>query len=168
MSGSQSGTLLHHELSKQIIGAFYEVYNLLVRGLLEGCYQNALYIELCERGLPVEREVPFDVRYKGRVIGEYRVDLLVERKVIVECKTADTLKGYDESQLLHYPRATGTELGMLMYFGSKPLFRRFVHTNGPAAPPEVDEGDTANSGRLTPTPRESAGQTASFRPAFRC
>ena len=168
MSGSQSGKLLHHELSNQIIGAFYEVYNLLVRGLLEGCYQNALYIELCERGLSVEREVPFNVRYKGRIIGEYRVDLLVDRKVIVECKTADTLKVYDESQILHYLKATDTELGMLMYFGSKPLFRRFVHTNGSGAPPDVDEGNTADAVILTPTPRESTARTASFHPASRC
>lgn len=120
--------LAHGVLSGQIIKAFYDVYNGMTRGLLESCYQNALYVELREQGIAVEREAPFDVRYKGHVVGQYRVDLLVERKAIVECKTADTLKSFDESQMVHYLRATGTELGLLMYFGSKPLFRRMVHT----------------------------------------
>ncbi len=160
--------LLHRELSSQIIGAFYEVYNTMVRGLLEGCYQNALYIELRERGLSVEREVPFDVQYKGKVVGEYRVDLLVGRKAIVECKTADTLNAHHESQMLHYLKATHTELGMLMYFGSKPLFRRFVHTKGSAVSSDAAVEETADGGVVTPTRRESAVQTASFLPASQC
>jgi GxxExxY protein len=63
-----------------------------------------------------------------------RVDLLVDRKVIVECKTASTLHAQHEAQMLHYLEATNTELGLLMYFGSKPLFRRFVHTSDVAGP----------------------------------
>lgn len=132
--------LVHHELSDCIIKAFYDVYNTLVRGLLESCYQNALYVELQLRGIPVEREVPFDVRYKGHVVGKSRVDLLVDHKVIVECKTADTLHPQHESQILHYLNATDTELGLLMYFGSKPRFRRFVQTRvsvNPLRTPEM-------------------------------
>jgi len=90
---TERNRLVHQALSGQIISAFYEVYNTMVRGLVEGCYQNALYVELQERGIPVDREVPFGVRYKERIV-----------------------------------KATDTELGLLMYFGSKPLFRRFVHT----------------------------------------
>ena len=63
MSDAPRKALLHQELSSQIISAFYEVYNTMVRGLLEGCYQNALYVELQDRGVPVDREVPFGVRY---------------------------------------------------------------------------------------------------------
>ena len=148
--------LLHQELSSQIISAFYEVYNTMVRGLLEGCYQNALYVELQERGIPVDREVPFGVRYKERIVGQYRVDLLVDHKVIVECKTADTLHPQHESQMLHYLKATGTELGLLMYFGSRPLFRRFVHTNGSAASGCAHRVDAAVSKRCTPTLPECA------------
>lgn len=154
MSDAPQHTLLHQELSSQIISAFYEVYNTMVRGLLEGCYQNALYVELQERGIPVDREVPFGVRYKERIVGQYRVDLLVDRKVIVECKTVDTLHPQHESQMLHYLKATDTELGLLMYFGSKPLFRRFVHTNGSAASAGTNAEEAAVSERLTPTPRE--------------
>ena len=146
--------LLHQELSSQIISAFYQVYNTMVRGLLEGCYQNALYIELQERGIPVEREVPFGVRYKEHIVGQYRVDLLVDRKVIVECKTAHTLHSQHESQMLHYLKATGTELGLLMYFGSKPLFRRFVHTSGSAASLPCGEPEAAEVEDATPTPLE--------------
>ena len=142
--------LLHQELSSQIISAFYEVYNTMVRGLLEGCYQNALYVELQERGIPVDREVPFGVRYKERIVGQYRVDLLVDRKVIVECKTADTLHPQHESQMLHYLKATGTELGLLMYFGSKPLFRRFVHTNASSASAGAHTEEAGLSERVTP------------------
>ncbi len=168
MSDRQRSELLHHELSNQIIRAFYDAYNGMVRGLLEGCYQNALYIELRLRGIPVEREVPFDVRYKGRVVGEYRVDLLVDRKAIVECKTADTLTAHHESQMLHYLKATDTELGMLLYFGSKPLFRRFVHTNGSTDSTHAGQVESADVARVTPTPPESAARTASFHPASRC
>ena len=148
--------LLHQELSSQIISAFYQVYNTMVRGLLEGCYQNALYVELQERGIPVDREVPFGVRYKERIVGQYRVDLLVDRKVIVECKTAHTLHSQHEAQMLHYLKATNTELGLLMYFGSKPLFRRFVHTNGSAASFAGSEEEAAEAEDATPRPRESA------------
>jgi GxxExxY protein len=148
--------LLHQELSSQIISAFYEVYNTMIRGLLEGCYQNALYVELQERGIPVDREVPFGVCYKERIVGQYRVDLLVDRKVIVECKTADTLHPQHASQMLHYLKATNTELGLLMYFGSKPLFRRFVHTNGSAASFAGSEEEAAEAEDATPRPRESA------------
>ena len=166
MREPQRQDLLHHELSRQIIRAFYDVYNGLVRGLLEGCYQNALYVELQLRGIPVEREVPFDVRYKGRVVGEYRADLLVDGKAIVECKTADTLTAHHESQMLHYLKATDTKLGLLMYFGSKPLFRRFVHTTHSAGSSNVRDEETAAS--VTPTPRGSAAQIASLDPASRC
>ncbi len=146
MSDRQRSYLLHHELSSQIIRAFYDAYNGMVRGLLEGCYQNALYIELKLRGIPVEREVPFDVRYKGRVVGEYRVDLLVDRKAIVECKTADTL----------------------LYFGSKPLFRRFVHANGSTDSTHAGQVESADVASVTPTPPESAARTAAFHPVSRC
>jgi GxxExxY protein len=146
--------LLHQELSSQIISAFYQVYNTMVRGLLEGCYQNALYVELQERGIPVDREVPFGVRYKERIVGQYRVDLLVDRKVIVECKTAHTLHSQHEAQMLHYLKATNTELGLLMYFGSKPLFRRFVHTSGLAASLASSETEAAEAEDATPTPLE--------------
>ena len=168
MSDRQRGGLLHHELSNQIIRAFYDAYNGMVRGLLEGCYQNPLYIELKLRGIPVEREVPFTMRYKGHVVGEYRVDLLVDRKAIVECKTADSLTGSHESQMLHYLKATDTELGMLMYFGSKPLFRRFVHTNRSTDSTHAGPVELADAARATFTPLESAARTASFRPAPRC
>lgn len=168
MSDAPRKALLHQELSSQIISAFYEVYNTMVRGLLEGCYQNALYIELLERGVPVDREVPFSVRYKERIVGQYRVDLLVDRKVIIECKTADTLHAQHEAQMLHYLKATHTDLGLLMYFGSKPLFRRFVHTNGSAASPGHGEEEAAGIAGVTPTPAAAAPQTASSRPASRC
>ncbi len=145
--------LAHRELTGQIISAFYDVYNGMVRGLLESCYQNALYVELQKRGIDVEREVSFDVRYKGHVVGQYRVDLLVERRVIVECKTADSLRSHDEPQLLHYLKATGAELGLLMYFGSKPLFRRLIHTPQSAVSPTLQmEKPPLTS--LTPAPTE--------------
>ena len=131
---SQRKPLLHQELSNQIIRAFYDVYNTLVRGLHEVCYQNALHVELQLRGIPVEQEVPFAVVYKGHIVGKSRVDLLVYRKVIVECKTANTLHAQHDAQMLHYLNATNTELGLLMYFGSKPLFRRFVHTSDVTGP----------------------------------
>ena len=105
---------------------------------------------------------------KERIVGQYRVDLLVDRKVIVECKTADTLHAQHEAQMLHYRKATDTDLGLLMYFGSKPLFRRFVHTNGSAASSGHGEEEAAVIADATPTPPESTAQTASSPPVSRC
>src|SRR5579864_5442917 len=85
------GRLVEEGLTKSIIGAFYEIYNQLDYGFLEAIYVEALHRELTRRGHSVEREVGIRVYYKREVIGVQRVDLLVDRKVIVEVKSTHDL-----------------------------------------------------------------------------
>ena len=119
-------TLLHGELSGQIIGAFFQVYNDLGFGFVESIYQRALPGALLDRGIPCEREVPFEVSYRGEPIGHYRADLVVDGKVIVEIKATDQIIPVHEAQLLNYLKATGIGLGLVLNFGPRPTFRRLI------------------------------------------
>lgn len=123
-----SSSLLHADLTRDIIAAFYDVYNELGSGFLESCYVRALQLELARRGVESRREVPAEVRFRGEVVGLCRLDLLVADAVIVECKTADRLAVHHESQLLHYLKATGITVGLILFFGSRPLHRRLVRS----------------------------------------
>ena len=88
-------------------------------GYEEKVYKNALFIELTEAGLSVATEVPFNVSYKGHVIGAYKADMVVNQKVIVEVKATTTLVPVNEVQLVNYLTATGIDDGILINFGSE-------------------------------------------------
>ena len=94
----------HADLTEQIIGAFYHVYNSLGYGFLEKVYENAMVIELRRHGLEVVQQAPIKVHYDGHLVGEYFADLLVNGKVIVELKAAEGLAPEHEAQLLNYLR----------------------------------------------------------------
>ena len=113
-------------LSRVVIGAFYRTYNELGYGFLESVYENALAMELDAAGLCWERQVPIDVRYQDKVVGIFRADFVVERKLILETKAVDTLNPAHEAQLLNYLKATGIRLGLLLNFGPKAQVRRRV------------------------------------------
>ncbi len=102
-----------------INGAIFEVNRILGPGFLEKVYENALLIELRERGLRAENQVPIEVNYKGTNVGEYIADLLVEDKVIVELKTVEKLTKLHEAQLLNYLKATDHKVGLLVNFQNK-------------------------------------------------
>lgn len=125
----QNESLLHRELTEQIISAFYQVYNSLGAGFLEKVYENALLLELGSRGLAVKQQTPIKVYYAGKVVGEYFADLVVEDKVILELKAGDTIHQAHISQLTNYLRATNIEVGLILNFGVKPEFKRKVYTN---------------------------------------
>ena len=78
--------------------------------------ENALLIEIRERGLKAENRVPIKVFYKNEVVGEYIADILVEEKVILELKTVDRLEKIHEAQILNYLKATGLQIGLLINF----------------------------------------------------
>jgi GxxExxY protein len=118
--------LVHGEITRQIIGAFFDVYNALGYGFVESVYQRALPLALTARGVACEREVPLTVRFRGVVVGEYRADLIAEGKVIVEAKVADRIHSFHETQLLNYLRATNIAVGLLLNFGPRPTFRRLL------------------------------------------
>ena len=121
--------LVHGELTRHIIGAFFEVYNELGYGFVESVYQRALPLALAAQGVRSEREVPLSVRFRGEVVGDYRADLIVEGKVIVESKVADKILPVHEMQLLNYLRATGITVGLVLNFGPRPTFRRLLLTS---------------------------------------
>ena len=126
--------LLHGDITKIIFDAFFELRSLLGPGLLEGLYANGLVVLLEEAGLTVEREVKFDVLLRGRVIGRYRADMVVDSRVIVEVKRAARLTKIDEAQLLNYLAISHLDVGLLLNFGTRPEFRRLVapRTSGTA------------------------------------
>jgi GxxExxY protein len=112
-----------------IIGAFFTVYNELGYGFIESVYKRALVVELQARGISCEREVMFTVYYKGVDVGDYRADLVVEGKVIVEVKTADKIAPVHEIQVVNYLRAADVPVGLLLNYGPHPVFRRLVLTS---------------------------------------
>jgi GxxExxY protein len=105
-----------NEITYAINGAVFEVNRVLGPGFLEKVYENALLIELRERGLKVENRVPIKVFYKDKVVGEYIADILVEEKVILELKAVERLEKIYEAQLLNYLKATGIQIGLLINF----------------------------------------------------
>jgi GxxExxY protein len=114
------------ELTSAIIKAFYDVYNELGYGFLEKVYENALLLELRERGHQVVQQAPLSITYHGVKVGEYHVDLLVNDCVILELKAADSLAPEHEAQLLNYLKASGIKVGLLLNFGPHPQVRRKV------------------------------------------
>ena len=120
---------LHKELTDVIIACFYRVYNDLGYGFLERVYQNALYFALVDEGLECEAEKSIKVYHNGRVVGDYRADLLVEDCVLVELKTSEELNPANEKQLINYLKATEIEVGLLLNFGKSPQFKRKIFTN---------------------------------------
>ena len=109
------------ELCAIIADSAKEVRKWFTPGYEENVYKNAMYLELRSRGLVVETEVPFEVRYKNHVVGSYRADMIVNRKVIVELKSVNALAPIHSIQLVNYLTATGINEGMLINFGSETI-----------------------------------------------
>ena len=108
-----------NDISYQIRGAVFEVYNVLGPGLLENIYEQALLIELKNRGLKVENQVPIEVQYKGVNLGiQYRLDFLINDQVILELKSVDTLLPVHYKQLITYLKIAKKPLGFLINFNA--------------------------------------------------
>lgn len=120
---------LHSDLTDVIIKSFYKVYNFLGYGFLEKVYENSLLIELRKLGLNCEKKKPISVYYGNTIVGEYFADIIVENKIILELKAAESLCIEHECQLINYLKATEMEVGLLLNFGSKPQFKRKVFSN---------------------------------------
>ena len=119
----------HSEVTETIIGVFYEVYNELGYGFLESVYRNSLRLALAEKGFSVEQEVPVSVYFRGNNVGDFRADLVVNRMILLELKTADQIVAAFESQVLNYLRSTSLELGLILNFGPRPQVRRLLLDN---------------------------------------
>ncbi|MBX9583010.1 MAG: GxxExxY protein [Gemmataceae bacterium] len=105
------------DVTEQVIGAAFEVYNHLGYGFLESVYKRAMKVELETRGLTAEAEAEIRVFYKGVEVGFYRADILVAGRVLVELKVAQDYCPADEPPLLNELKATGMKVGLLINFG---------------------------------------------------
>jgi GxxExxY protein len=122
-------TYLHSDLTEKIIKAYYKVYNTLGYGFLEKVYENSMLIELRKMGLNAHKQLAINVYYEGELVGEYKADIIIVDKVILELKASESLCEQDEAQLVNYLRATEIEVGLLLNFGLKPQFKRKIFTN---------------------------------------
>lgn len=122
--------LLYADLTYRIRGAIFNVYNELGFGHKEQVYHKALISELAELKIPFEKEVALNVRYKGESVGNYRPDLVIDGKVILELKAVEFMPKVYEKQLIHYLKSTGFQLGLLVNFGGSKLYiKRLVWTD---------------------------------------
>ncbi|MCU4189339.1 GxxExxY protein [Flavobacterium odoriferum] len=119
----------HQELTKSIIGIYYNVYNELGFGFLEKVYHKALLIELKNNGYKIDSEKKVNVYYKNEIVGEYIPDIIINDSVIVELKCVEYLTDIHENQLLNYLKATDCEVGLILNFGKDPQFIRKIFTN---------------------------------------
>ena len=108
-----------NELTYQIRGAIFDVYNTLGPGLLESVYEEALVFELLQRGLQVARQLEVPIMYKGNCLKTaLRLDLLIENTIIVELKSVEEMKPVFAKQLLTYLRLMDKHVGLLVNFSS--------------------------------------------------
>ncbi|MEP6663358.1 MAG: GxxExxY protein [Verrucomicrobiota bacterium] len=116
-------------LTEKIIGCAIEVHRTLGPGLLESTYESALCVEFELSNLKFRRQAIFPINYKGRMIGDHRLDLIVEESVILEIKSVERHDAVFEAQLLTYLKITGFRRGFLINFNSRLLkdgIKRFV------------------------------------------
>lgn len=109
------------ELIKKVIQCVYNVRLQLSAGFLETVYQKALLIELKKNNILAEAEIPIEVYYDDSVVGEYRADIIVEKRIIIEIKAIQHLMSAHEAQLVNYLTATKIDCGLLINFGGERL-----------------------------------------------
>jgi GxxExxY protein len=119
----------HWEITHRIVGVFFEVYSDLGYGYLDSIYSEAMTIALQEAGLRVQPERKVEARFRGRVIGTFRADLLIEGVVLVELKATRSIDSIHIAQLLNYLRCSALETGLILNFGPRPQIRRLIFTN---------------------------------------
>lgn len=116
-------------LTERIIGVLYKVANELGYGFVESVYRKSLAIALAQDGLDVALEVNLPVSFRGELVGVFRADIIVEKRIILETKTADLISKAHEAQLLNYLRACMIEIGLVLNFGQVPRVRRMQYRN---------------------------------------
>ena len=119
--------LVDKEITYKIRGAVFEVSKQLGSGFLEKVYERALLIELRERGLECKGQHPITVNYKGRLVGDYFADIVIEDKIILEIKAQQNIKPEHKAQILNYLKASNIKLGLLINFTHpKAQIERFI------------------------------------------
>lgn len=106
----------HSEITEKIIACAYKVYNKMGYGFLESVYEKCMLIELAETGLNVQTQKPLKVLYKGRVVGDFVADMVVDDTVIVELKSVSKIIKAHEIQLVNYLVITNKPVGLILNF----------------------------------------------------
>ncbi len=120
----------HEAITEAILGAAFEVSNELGNGFLEAVYERALELVLRERGFQVARQQPIKVLFRGTEVGTYQADLLVNGLVLVELKAVKSLLPEHQAQVIHYLKATGLCVGLLINFGTAKIeYKRLTWNN---------------------------------------
>jgi GxxExxY protein len=131
MSSTKNDVDELNRLSSETIGAAIEVHRNLGPGLLESAYESCLAWELRQGGLDVQNQVPVPIRYKGLALDEgYRIDLLVEGKLILELKSIDRIQPIHTAQVLTYLKMTGLKMALMLNFNvllMRSGIKRIVH-----------------------------------------
>ena len=118
--------MLHEELTGKILESCFEVSKELGIGFIESVYEKALMVVLKQKGFKVENQVPLKVRFRGVVVGEFKADLFVEDKILIELKAVSSFANEHFAQILNYLKATEIEVGLIINFGNSKLeYRRF-------------------------------------------
>jgi GxxExxY protein len=119
--------LVAFDLTRTILTAFHDTYRELGPGFPEFVARRALGIAIRDAGLSAFEEVELPVWFRNKRIATFRADLLVSETVLVEVKVADSLQSFHQAQLLHYLKASGLEVGLLVNFGREPQVKRMVN-----------------------------------------
>ncbi len=121
--------LIEQELTDQLLKAAVAVHRALGPGFLESIYESALAYELTKRGHAVERQKPINIVYDGIVVGEHRLDLLLDSKVVIELKACKAIEEIHLATARSYLKATGCQLALVLNFSEPRLgIRRVVHS----------------------------------------
>lgn len=107
------------EVTEEIIGCAYRVYNKMGFGFLESVYEKCLLIELLKSGLRAESQKPITVFYENEIVGEFIADIIVNDRIILELKSVRQIVKAHEVQLVNYLVATGKPVGLIINFGER-------------------------------------------------
>lgn len=119
--------IIYKELSFKIIGVAFDVHNILGAGFLEKVYENAMMVRFRKTGIKAEQQVPNKVYFEKEAVGDYCADIVVDNKIILELKCAESITSIHEAQLINYLKATGMKLGILINFANPKLeYKRIV------------------------------------------
>ncbi len=121
-----STSIIHKELSYAIIAICLDVHSILGPGYSEKIYEEAVVRDLQRKGIPFERQKQIDVFYKGDKLGDHRIDIIVDNKIILELKAVSDLNSTFEAQVFSYLKSTKMKLGVLVNFGKKKLEQKRI------------------------------------------
>ena len=120
---------LHKELSYEIVGLLYKVFNTLGYGYREKYYERAFAKELRQKGFQFEGQKPIPLLYEGEVLGKYFIDFVIENKIVLELKISNSFRLKDFQQIVSYLRANNLKLGLLVAITRQGIrYRRILNT----------------------------------------